>query len=78
VYFEMLTTPRFMGTLGTPRLGFAYSFAHRRLARLYASLGEEQLAIEHWQTFLDTFTMPDPDFEWMVDEARAELARLGG
>ena len=31
-----------------------------------------------WQAFLDAFTDPDPEFEWMVLEARGELERLGG
>ena len=31
---------------------------------------------EHYLTFLDTFTQPDPEYEWMVTEARAALEEL--
>ena len=34
--------------------------------------------VEHYAAFLDAFTDPDPEFEWMVEEAQAELARLAG
>jgi serine/threonine-protein kinase len=64
------------GGLG-PR-GFTHAFAHRRAALLYGQLGQEEEAIEHWQTFLDAFTEPDPEFEWMVEDGRAELERLEG
>jgi tetratricopeptide (TPR) repeat protein len=57
--------------------GFSYSFAHRRLARLYTQLEEFDRAEEHWLEFLETFTDPDPEFQWMQDEARSELERLG-
>jgi tetratricopeptide (TPR) repeat protein len=65
---------------GTPlgNLGLTYSFAHRRAALLYGQLGQEEEAIEHWQAFLEAFTEPDPELEWMVEEAQVELARLGG
>ena len=32
----------------------------------------------HYRTFLDAFTDPDPEYQWMVEEAQAELTRLGG
>ena len=54
-----------------------YSFTHRRLARLYTQLEEFDRAEEHWLEFLETFTDPDPEFQWMLDEARSELERLG-
>jgi tetratricopeptide (TPR) repeat protein len=58
--------------------GLTYSFAHRKAALLYGEGGREEEAMEHWQAFLEGFTQPDPEFEWMVEEARAELARLEG
>jgi hypothetical protein len=58
--------------------GLTYSFAHRKAALLYGQLDQHAKAVEHWQAFLDAFTDPDPDFEWMVEGARAELARLEG
>jgi tetratricopeptide (TPR) repeat protein len=58
--------------------GLTYSFAHRKAALLYGRLGQNTEAIEHWQAFLDAFTDPDPEYEWMVEEARAELERLEG
>jgi serine/threonine-protein kinase len=64
------------GALGFYQFGWGYSFAHFRLGKLYAQLGEPDRAAEHWRTFLDAFTNPDPEFEWMVEEARAGLERL--
>jgi hypothetical protein len=58
--------------------GFTHSFAHRRAALLYGHLGHRNKAIERWRVFLDDFTDPDPEYEWMVEDARAELARLEG
>ena len=34
--------------------------------------------MEHYATFLDTFTDPAPEYEWMVQDARAEVVRLTG
>jgi tetratricopeptide (TPR) repeat protein len=56
--------------------GLTYSFAHREAALLYGQLGQDAEAIEHWRAFLDAFTDPDPEFEWMMEEARVELERL--
>jgi tetratricopeptide (TPR) repeat protein len=58
--------------------GFTHSFAHRRAALAYGQLNRREEAIEHWNAFLDAFTRPDPEFESLVEEARAELARLEG
>jgi hypothetical protein len=57
--------------------GLTYSFAHRKAALLYSQLEDYDRAAEHWLAFLDAFTDPDPEFEWMVEEARSELERLG-
>jgi serine/threonine-protein kinase len=58
--------------------GLTSSFAHRKAALLYGQIGQNAEAIEHWRAFLDAFTEPDPEYEWMVEEARAELDRLEG
>ncbi len=58
--------------------GLTYSFAHRKTALLYGQLGQSKAALEHWRAFLDAFTDPDPEYEWMVEEARTALARLEG
>jgi hypothetical protein len=33
--------------------------------------------LDHYTTFLAALTDPNPEFEWMVEEARAEVERLG-
>jgi tetratricopeptide (TPR) repeat protein len=67
-----------IGLEDPPGYGLSYSFAHRKAALLYGQLGDRAKAIEHWRAFLDAFTRPDPDFEWMVEEGRAELAGREG
>lgn len=57
--------------------GFIHPPARLKLARLYAEAGNAEKAREHYRAFLDTFTDPDPDLEWMVDEAREGLASAG-
>jgi len=57
---------------------FVFAPTHFKLAQLRSEAGNTLEAVEHYRTFLDAFTHPDPEFEWMVEEARAELARLGG
>jgi hypothetical protein len=58
--------------------GFAYPFAHRRLAFLYASLGDRRRAIHHWEVFRATFTDPDPELLWLLEESPlAPLAARG-
>ena len=39
-------------------------------------LDQRDRAEEHWLTFLDNFTNPDPEYEWMVEEARG-IGRIG-
>jgi tetratricopeptide (TPR) repeat protein len=56
--------------------GIPYSFAHFRLGKLYTQLEQYDRAEEHYLTFLETFTEPDPEYEWMVTEARAALEEL--
>ncbi len=57
--------------------GLVHSFAHRRLASIYGRLSDSNKAATHWRFFLDSFTEPEPELQWMVDEARTELARSG-
>jgi tetratricopeptide (TPR) repeat protein len=74
-FLERIVAPE--GSAGEiRRRGLMYSFAHRRLALLYTQLEEFDRAEEHWLEFLDAFTDPDPEFQWMLDEARTELEKL--
>lgn len=74
-YFELIRPFR-MGWGDLPVLGIPYSFAHFRLGRLYTALRQNEKAREHFTKFLDTFVDPDPEYAWMVQAARADLARL--
>ena len=56
-------------------VGVFYPFVHRRLALLYAKLSRPDRAEEHYLTFLETFTQPDPEYAHMVTEALEALAR---
>jgi hypothetical protein len=49
--------------------GLPYSAAHFKLGQLYMRVGDSAKAVEHYVTFLDAFTDPDPEYEWMVEEA---------
>jgi tetratricopeptide (TPR) repeat protein len=51
---------------------------HFKLGQLHAEFGDAAKAMEHYGTFLDAFIDPDQEYEWMVEEARAGLTRLGG
>lgn len=53
--------------------GFIRPAARFKLAGLYRDLGETDWAREHHRIFLDTFTQPEPEFRWMVEEARNAL-----
>jgi tetratricopeptide (TPR) repeat protein len=55
----------------------SFSAAHFKLGQLYAQKGDREQALQHYTTFLDAFTDPDPEYVWMVTEARAEVERLG-
>ena len=55
---------------------WAYSAAHFRLGQLYAQVGRREETLDHFTIFLNTFTDPDPEYVWMVDEARAAVERL--
>lgn len=58
--------------------GFIHPAARFRLAGLYVETGEVEKAREQYRLFLDTFTDPDPEVQWMVEEARSRLDSLGG
>jgi hypothetical protein len=58
------------------QIGIPSSFTHFRLGRLYTQLEQYDRAEEHYLTFLETFTEPDPEYAWMVAEARAKLEEL--
>jgi tetratricopeptide (TPR) repeat protein len=77
LYAQIASGYRF-GDYEVHAYGLTHSFAHRRAALLYGQLGERDKAIEHWRAFLEAFTQPDPEFEWMVEEGMAELSRLEG
>jgi tetratricopeptide (TPR) repeat protein len=55
---------------------YTYSAAHFKLGQLHGQVGDTAKSVEHYGTFLDAFTDPDPEYEWMVEEARAEVERL--
>ncbi len=53
--------------------GYIHPAARFKLARLYAEVGDAEKSEAHYRAFLDLFTDPDPDYVWMVEEARSEL-----
>ena len=57
-------------------MGIPYSFAQYRLGEHYAALGQREAAMKHYTAFLDTFTQPDPEYAWMVEEARTRVRDL--
>jgi serine/threonine protein kinase/tetratricopeptide (TPR) repeat protein len=72
VYFHMVTDSASSYPGENLVRGFAYPFAHRRLAFLYAGLGDRRRALHHWEVFRATFTDPDPELLWLVEESRLE------
>lgn len=78
LYWARLATSAGLGEDETLLRGFSHSFAHRRAALAYRTLGSKEEALAYWGTFLHDFNDPDPEYEWMVDEALRELARMGG
>ena len=53
--------------------GFVHPAVRFALGGLYTRVGAKAHAEEEYRAFLETFTDPDPDFAWMVDEARRGL-----
>ncbi|HEX9893120.1 MAG TPA: BTAD domain-containing putative transcriptional regulator [Gemmatimonadales bacterium] len=72
-FLEMIVTLQRTSWWESFAKGPVYSFAHRRLALLYAKLGKPELARRHWARFIAMFTDPDPDLIWMREEARGAL-----
>jgi tetratricopeptide (TPR) repeat protein len=69
VYFHMVTdSASFLWREHYVR-GFAYPFAQRRLAFLYSELGDRRRAQHHWNLFTTTFTDPDPELLWLLEES---------
>jgi len=54
-----------------------YPLAQFKLGQLYAQLGNTEKALQHYGRFLEVFTDPEPEYEWMVSQARAALEGLG-
>jgi len=73
-YFERAIAPPPEGGTDFAQIRMAFSFAHRRLALLYARMGRLDEARRHWETFSATFTRPDPEMAPLVEEARVALA----
>jgi tetratricopeptide (TPR) repeat protein len=75
---------RLQDVIGLPRyrffdqniLGLPYPAAHLKLGRLYREQGDTAQAKEHYRTFLSVFTDPEPEFQWMVEEAQVGLMQL--
>jgi len=77
-YLEsILTRPRFRRENWMLQ-GFIHPAARFKLADLYARVGDTPAAREQYRSFLETFTDPDPEFRWMVEEARDRLTRSPG
>lgn len=55
-----------------------YGPARFKLGQLYSEIQDSEAAVGHFTAFLDAFTDPDPEYQWMVDEARAAVATLRG
>lgn len=58
--------------------GFVHPAVRFALGGLYTRVGAKTHAEKEYRAFLETFTDPDPDFAWMVDEARRGLEAVGG
>ncbi len=54
----------------------SFSLGHFRLGKLYTELAQFDRAEDHYLTFLDTFTRPDPEYVRMVTEAQQALETL--
>jgi tetratricopeptide (TPR) repeat protein len=58
--------------------GFTYPFAQRRLAFIYAGMGDRSRAEHHWDVFRNTFTDPDPELRWLLEESPLRRRLLPG
>ena len=71
---SILERPRFR-LRGWMLQGYILPAARFELARVYAQTGDADSARAHYRAFLDLFTDPDPDFAWMVEEAKRATDR---
>ena len=65
-YLELVVAPTRMAPGHFALRGLVYPFAHRRLARLYTTLGDRAAAAEHWTEFTRSFTEPDPELRRLL------------
>jgi tetratricopeptide (TPR) repeat protein len=63
---------RWFSVLYIARNGYSYY----RSAQSHEALGEDDLAAEHYARFVQRWADADPDFQDLVDDARARLAAL--
>jgi tetratricopeptide (TPR) repeat protein len=75
-YFDIVAEPARMDWYGRNTRGIVFPVAHFRLGDLYTQLEQFDRAEEHYLTFLETFTHPDPEYVWMVTAAREALQDL--
>ena len=73
-----LVEPRRLDGFGYAlQLAAANSFLRQRLIVLLSQAGRVEDAQHNYKIFTETFTNPDPEYEWMLTEARDELEKLG-
>ena len=72
-YLELLLRRPTFGLQDWSLQGFIHPAARYKLAGLYGDVGNPEKAREHYRIFLATFTDPDPDLRWMVEEAGRAL-----
>jgi hypothetical protein len=65
-YLELVVAPTRMAPGHFALRGLAYPFAHRRLARLYTALGDQDAAAEHWKEFTRSLSEPDPELRGLL------------
>jgi len=69
-YLEsILERPRFR-IEGWMLQGYVHPAARFELARVYTQIGDAEKSVEQYRAFLSLFTDPDPEFAWMVEEAK--------
>jgi serine/threonine protein kinase/tetratricopeptide (TPR) repeat protein len=74
VYMELLLTPTHMAPGHLALRGFLYPFAHRRLSRWYAALGDREREAAHWKRFSESMTKPDPGLRGLLVQASSSRA----
>jgi hypothetical protein len=55
-----------------------YAPTRFKLGQLYLEVQDPEAAARHFTAFLVAFTDPDPDYQWMVDEALAAAGAARG